>query len=85
MSKNHRAKYSPGVRERMPRMAREHVTEHASRWSAIVSIAAKVEWTALSMDDWAKQIEADSGGRAGLSRDESQLMEALDREVRELR
>ena len=85
MSKKHTAKYSPEVRDRAVRMVMEHGAEHASRWAAIVSIAAKIGCTAQTLDNWVKQAECDSGARAGLSTEERERMKALEREVRELR
>ena len=51
MSKKHRAKYSPEVRERAVRMVMEHGAEHASQWAAIVSIAAKIGCTAQTLNE----------------------------------
>ena len=85
MSKKHTAKYSPEIRDRAVRMVMEHGAEHASRWAAIVSIAAKIGCMAQTLDNWVKQAERDSGARAGLSTEERERMKALEREVRELR
>ncbi len=35
-------KYAPEVRERAVRMVLEHEQDYASRWAAVVSIAAKI-------------------------------------------
>ena len=85
MRKKHTAKYSPEVRDRAVRMVMEHGAEHASRWAAIVSIAAKIGCTAQTLANWVKQAERDSGARAGLSTEERERMKPLEREVRELR
>ena len=60
-------KFSPEVRARAVRMVLEHEGEHASRWAAVSSIAAKIGCTAQTLSDWVKKSEIDNGGRAGLS------------------
>ena len=78
-------KFSPEVRERAVRMVREHRSEHASQWAAIVSIAAKIGCTAQTLNEWVKKAEVDSGRKPGLTTDERERMKALERENRELR
>ena len=50
-SKNH-SPYSAEFRERAIRMVREHRGEHASQWSAVASIAAKIGCTAQTLQNW---------------------------------
>ena len=78
-------KFSPEVRERAVRMVREHRSEHASLWAAIVSIAAKIGCTAQTLNEWVKKAEVDSGRKPGLTTDERERMKSLERENRELR
>ena len=78
-------KFSPEVRERAVRMVREHRSEHASLWAAIVSIAAKIGCTAQTLNEWVKKTEVDSGRKPGLTTDERERMKAPERENRELR
>ncbi len=80
-----RSKYSPEVRERSVRMVLEHQGDHGSQWGAIGSIAAKIGCTAETLRKWVRQVERDSGQRPGLTSDEKQRLNDLEREVRELR
>jgi transposase len=80
-----RSKYSPEVRERAVRLLLEHQGEHGSQWQAIGSIASKIGCTAETLRKWVRQAERDSGLRPGLTTDEKQRLNDLEREVRELR
>jgi transposase len=77
--------YSSEVRARAVRMVLEHQGEHASQWSAIGSIAAKIGCTAETLRNWVRQAERDQGLRSGPTSDERERIKALEREVRELR
>jgi transposase len=79
------SRYSPEVRERAIRMAREHGAEHPSQWAAIASIAGKLGCTTETLRRWVRQAERDAGQRSGLTTDERQRLKELEREVRELR
>ena len=59
--------------------------EHASRWAAVSSIAAKIGCTAQTLPEWVKKVERDSGVRAGVPTDVAAKLKALERENRELR
>jgi transposase len=85
MTKQASTKYAPEVRERAVRMVFEHQGEHASQWTAIGSIAAKIGCTAETLRGWVRQAERDQGLRAGPTSDDRERIKALEREVRELR
>jgi len=78
-------KFSPEVRERAARLVFETEGEHASRWQAVMSIAAKTGFTAQTLNEWVKKAEVDSGRRAGIPTEMAEKMKALERENRELR
>ena len=63
----------------------DHEGEHASRWAAVSSIAAKINCTAQTLHEWVKKAERDDGVRAGVPTDVATKLKALERENRELR
>ena len=78
-------KYTPEVRERAVRMVLNGVGQHDSRWSAILSIAAKIGCAPQTLNEWVKKVEVDTGQRGGVTTEQTEKMKALEREVRELK
>src|SRR3954454_14719145 len=86
MTKKTSNRFSPEVRQRAVRMVLDHGGDHASQWSAIGSIAAKIGCTAETLRKRVRQPERDQGLRgAGPTTSEQERIKVLEREVRELR
>ena len=85
MTKKTSNRFSPEVRQRAVRMVLDGGGDHASQWAAIGSIAAKIGCTSETLRKWVRQAERDAGQRPGAMTEERERIEALEREVRELR
>jgi transposase len=85
MAKKTSNRFSPEARRRAVRMVLEHGGDHASRWAAIGSIAAKIGRTAETLRRWVRQAERDQGLRSGPTTSERERIKALERANRELR
>jgi len=66
-------------------MVGEHRDDYDSEWAAICSIAGKFGCSSETLRNWVRQAERDSGKRPGLTSDQLAELEALRREVTELR
>ena len=78
-------KYSPEVRERAVRMVLDNQGQHDSRWSAILSISAKIGCAPQTLNEWVKKVEVDTGQRGDITTEMAEKMKALERENRELK
>lgn len=78
-------RFSPEVRERAVRMVGEQTPAHPSQWAAIRSIAGKIGCNPETLRAWIRRHERDTGQRPGLTTSEVQRVQALEREVTELR
>ena len=78
-------KFSPEVRARAVRMVLDHEGDHASRWAAMSSIAAKIVCSPHTLREWVSKAEVDSGKRVGVPTEVAEKLKALERENRELR
>lgn len=78
-------KYSPEVRERAVRLVEEARKDYPSLWAAIESIAPKIGCAAVTLHEWVKKHEIDTGVRNGVTSAERERIKALERENKELR
>jgi transposase len=79
------SRFSPEVRERAVRLVMEQRPAHPSEWAALQTVATKLGLTAETLRKWVRQAERDAGQRPGLPTSERERLQALEREVRELR
>jgi transposase-like protein len=66
-------------------MVLDHEGDHASRWAALSSIAAKIGCSPHTLREWVNKAEVDSGQRSGVPAEVSEKLKALERENRELK
>lgn len=78
-------RFSPEVRERAIRLVREQTPQHASQWAAISAIAPKLGCTNETLRRWVREAEREVGERPGPTRSDTERLQALERENRELK
>lgn len=78
-------RFSPEVRERAIRLVREQASQHRSQWAAICAIAPKLGCTNESLRRWVREAEREAGERPGPTRTDTERLQALERENRELK
>jgi transposase-like protein len=78
-------KYSPEVHECAVRMVLDNQGQHDSRWSAVLSISAKIGCAPQTLNEWVKKAKVDRGERAGVPTEMADRLRALKRENRELK
>ena len=78
-------KCTPEVRERAVRMVLNGEGQHDSRWSAILSISAKIGCAPQTLNERGKKVEVDTGQRGGITTEQAEKIKALERENRELK
>ena len=78
-------KYSPGSAQTAVRLVLDNHGQHDSRWSAILSISAKIGCAPQTLNEWVKKVEVDTGQRGGITTEQAEKMKALERENRDLK
>jgi transposase len=66
-------------------MVLDNQGQHDSRWSAILSISAKIGCAPQTLNEWVKKAEVDRGERAGVPTEMADRLRARERENRELK
>lgn len=78
-------RFSPEVRERAIRLVREQTSQHASQWATIRAISPKLGCTNETLRRWVREAEREAGERPGPTRSDTERLQALERENRELK
>lgn len=73
------------LRKRAVRLVLEHRGDHRSEWAALTTIAGQLGVGAETLRKWVRRAEVDARRRPGVTTQERQRIEELEREVRELR
>ncbi|MBN7777459.1 hypothetical protein JYP49_12700 [Nitratireductor aquimarinus] len=60
-------------------MLSDHNVDHLLRLAAVTSVAAKINCSVHSLNEWVKKADVDSGKRVGLPSDVAEKIEALSR------
>ena len=79
------SKYSDEVRERAVRMVWEWRRERHVSTGGIAPVAAQLGIHKETLRNWVRQADIDDGRRVGVTTDDRQRINELEREVRELR
>ncbi len=80
-----KSKYPKEVRERAVRLVAEKKPNNESEWAAMESIAPKLGCTTETLRRWVRDAERDAGKRPGLTTNDRERLETLERENRELK
>ena len=73
------------MKERAVRLVFEQQGQHSSQWSAIISVAAKLDCKGEALRRWVRQAEKNQGRKSGLTTEDSERLKLLERENRELK
>jgi transposase len=86
MSGSTSKRYPAELRERAVRMVAEIRSDHDSEWAAMTQVAQLLGvGTPETVRKWCRQVQVDTGGRAGLTSQEAAEIKRLKRENAELR
>ena len=78
-------RYPPELRERAVRMVAEHRRDYPSEWATIRSIAEKFGMKTETLRLWVRRAQIDTGQRPGVTSEQHERIQQLERENRELR
>lgn len=80
-----KGKFSAEVRERAVRLVSGSLASHDSEWAAICSVSEKIGCTPETLRKWLRQAQRDQGKRPGLTTNDRERLQELERENRELK
>jgi transposase len=80
-----RHRYPPELRERAVRMVREAIKESGQSHGVVTRVAIQLGLGSETLRSWVKQADIDTGLRPGVTTDDRQRIQELEKENRELR
>ena len=78
-------RYSSEFKERAVRLVSTGQAEHSTEWSTMLSVAAKLGCSPETLRRWVRKAQGREGVQGAVVPEESSRLQALEKEVRELR
>ena len=76
-------KYSPEIRERAVRLVQEAPKERPTLWASVEAIVPMIGCSTVTLHEWVKKHEIDTGVRDRIPTAERERIKALERENKE--